>query len=598
MTQHHLSADFCIIGGGLSGVSAALAAARRGARVVLVQDRSVLGGNASSEIKMHIVGADCHGSRPGARETGIIEELKLEDAYRNPHRCYSQWDLLLYEKVKECPNIELLLETYCKTCTTEETPGGRRITQVHAVRPITEDEFFVTAKFYADCSGDGRLGAEAGADFRMGREAISEYNEPFALPEADEQTLGNSILFTAKEYDTPQPFVAPNWVRPFRKEEFKLRPIKSFEYGYWWAEWGGQFDTIKDYEKIRHELLRIALGVWNYIKNSGDHPESANWALEWMGAIPGKRESRRFLGDYVMVQSDISDGSVFDDQIAYGGWWLDLHPPSGVDAIDEAPCVQHHFKPIYSIPLRSLYSRNVENLFFAGRNISATHVAFASTRVMATCSVMGQGIGTAAAACAQKGGSSSIRELCDPSTIQKIQNDLLADDAFLLGLRNTDESDLARSAQCRAQSEAPSAPATNVINGLTRRVDESWGPWAESAGNHWESQSLPAWLDLELPAAQPVREIHVTFCSGLERELTLTPSAYVNAKVVRGPQPEIVKDYDLYLDGKKILSVTGNFQRKRVHRLDAPVNGKTIRVDVRSTHGLEVARVFEVRAYA
>jgi len=579
-------------------VSAALAAARSGASVILVQDRAVLGGNASSEIKMHIVGADCHGSRPGARETGIIEELKLEDAYRNPHRCYSQWDLLLYEKVKECPNIELLLETHCRSCHTEETDGAKKITQVLAVRPQTEDEFIISAKFFADCSGDGRLGAEAGADFRMGREARSEYGEPFALEQADEQTLGNSILFTAKEHDTPQPFFPPDWVRPFRKEEFKLRPIKSFEYGYWWAEWGGQFDTIKDYEKIRHELLRIALGVWNYIKNSGEHPDSANWALDWVGAIPGKRESRRFLGDYVMVQSDIANGTVFEDQVAYGGWWLDLHPPSGLDAVDEQPCVQHHFKPLYSIPLRSLYSRNVENLFFAGRNISATHVAFASTRVMATCSVMGQGIGTAAAACVRKGGSSSIRALCDTATVRQIQQQLLADDAFLLGLRNEDGKDLALGGSCRAQSEKDGAPASNVINGLTRSVEEDWGPWAQTGANHWESAELPAWLEVDLAAAQPVREIHLTFCSGLQRELTLTPSAYVNAKVVRGPQPEIVRDYDILLDGRKVLSVEGNFKRKRVHVLPEPVSAATLRINVRATHGVKTARVFEIRAYA
>ena len=362
MKQHHFQVDFCVIGGGLSGVNAALAAARNGASVVLVQDRAVLGGNASSEVKMHVVGADCHGHRPGARETGLIEELKLENAYRNPQRAFSLWDLLLYEKVKENAGITLLLESHCDGCETEKTENGWKITRVHVVRPHTEDEFFIEAKFFADCSGNGRLGAEAGADFRIGREASAEFGESFALLEADQQTLGSSILFTAKKHDTPQPFVAPSWVRPFRKEEFRSRPIQSFEYGYWWAEWGGHLDTIKDYESIRHELLRIALGIWNYVKNSGEHPESANWALDWVGAIPGERESRRFLGDHILVQQDIESGRIFEDQVAYGGWWLDLHPPSGMDAIDEAPCVQHHLQHLYSIPLRALYSRNIGNL--------------------------------------------------------------------------------------------------------------------------------------------------------------------------------------------------------------------------------------------
>ncbi|TSA36062.1 MAG: FAD-dependent oxidoreductase [Verrucomicrobiaceae bacterium] len=538
MTKQSITVDFCVIGGGLAGVSAALAAARNGASVVLVQDRAVLGGNASSEIKMHVVGADCHGSRPGARETGLIEEFKLEDAYRNPDRTYSLWDLLLYEKVKENPNIRLLLESHCDGCETEETPAGKRITRAHVVRPQTEDEFWIEAKFFADCSGDGRLGAEAGADFRMGREARSEYDEPFALPVADSQTLGNSILFTAKRHDGPRPFVTPSWARPFRKEEFKLRPIKTFEYGYWWAEWGGQFDTIKDYESIRHELLRIAMGVWGYIKNSGEHPDAANWALEWVGAIPGKRESRRFLGDHVLVQQDIESGRIFDDQVAYGGWWLDLHPPSGMDAIDEEPCVQHHIKHLYSIPLRALYSHNIDNLFFAGRNISATHVAFASTRVMATCSVMGQGIGTAAAICSRKNPEKPLRELCDADTVRRIQQTLLRDDAFLPALHNEDPGDLARGAQCTADSESPVAPASAAVNGINRKILPEWGPWAENAENCWQSQALPARIELRLPEPAGVREIHLTFCSGLQRELTLTPSEYVNSKVVRGAQPE------------------------------------------------------------
>lgn len=596
MTRHHLTADFCIIGGGLAGVCAALAAARNGASVVLVQDRSVLGGNASSEIKMHVVGADCHGSRPGARETGIIEELKLEDAYRNPHRCYSQWDLLLYEKVKELPNIELLLETHCKTCTTEETPAGRRITEVLAARPHTEDEFSITAAFFADCSGDGRLGAEAGADFRMGREAQSEFDERFALPEADNQTLGNSILFTARKHDTAQTYVSPSWTRPFRKEEFKLRPIKNFEYGYWWAEWGGQLDTIKDYEKIRHELLRIALGVWDYIKNSGDHPESANWALEWVGAIPGKRESRRFLGDHVLAQQDIESGRIFEDQVAYGGWWLDLHPPSGLDAIDEEPCVQHHIKHLYSIPLRCLYSRNITNLFFAGRNISATHVAFASTRVMATCAVMGQAIGTAAAVFAKAGKTGEIRSLATPQAISEIQQALLRDDAYLPSLRAADAADFATGAVCRADSEK--LPAANVVNGVARETVPSWGPWAAAEANCWESETLPAWIELKFAAPQPVREIHLTFCSGLQRELTLSASNYVTSKTVRGAQPEIVRDYNITLDGRTLFTVRGNYLRKRAHLLPEPVSGQVLHIEILATHGYPAARIFEIRARA
>ena len=597
MTRHELHTDFVVVGGGLAGVCASLAAARNGCRVVLIQDRSVLGGNASSEIKMHAVGADFHGRRPGARETGLIEEFRLEDAARNPHRSYSQWDLLLYEKVTAEPNITLLLDTDCTGCATVTLPSGqRRITAVSAVRQSTEDTFTIHADTFADCSGDGRLGVEAGADFTVGREAKATYGEPLALDVADRQTLGSSILFTARRHDTPQPFRAPAWVRRFQKHEFKLRAIDSYEYGYWWAEWGGQLDTLKDNAAIRHELLRIALGVWDYVKNSGDHPDSAHWALDWVGALPGKRESRRFLGPHVLTQQDLEAARIFPDTVAYGGWPLDLHPPSGIDAVTEWPCHHVNLPHLYSIPLRALCSRNVANLFFAGRNISATHVAFASTRVMATCAVMGQAIGTAAALAAPLG-ESSIAAHFSPVELAALQQRLLRDDLFLPGLANADPADLARAARVSASGETPRGAAAQITDGHTRELFSHLGPWADGATHRWESTALPAWLELTWATPQSLQEIHLTFDSGLERELTLSASDSTTRKMIRAAQPELVRDYELLLDGQPVVSITDNLLRKRVHRLAVAVTARTLRLVVKSTHGLDHARVFEVRAY-
>jgi hypothetical protein len=598
MTRHELHTDFVVVGGGLAGACAALAAARNGAKVVLLQDRSVLGGNASSEIRMHTVGADIHGRRPGARESGLIEELRLEDAARNPHRSYSQWDLLLYEKVTAEPNITLLLDTDCTGCTVAPaaTDGLRRITAVEAVRHSTEDQFTIHAPVFADCSGDGRLGAEAGADAVVGREAKTDYGEELALDVADRQTLGSSILFTARRHDTPQPYRAPAWVRRFQKHEFKLRPIEGFEYGYWWAEWGGQLDTIKDNAAIRHELLRIALGLWDYVKNSGDHPGSANWALDWVGAIPGKRESRRFLGPHVLTQQDLTAGRVYPDTVAYGGWPLDLHPPSGIDAIDEAPCRHIHLNHLYAIPLRALHSRNVANLFFAGRNMSATHVAFASTRVMATCAVMGQAVGTAAALAAS-GGAHSLASHFTPAELARLQQRLLRDDAFLPGLRNEDPFDLARTATVTASSETLRGPARQVTDGVTRELFPALGPWADGATHRWESTGLSAWIELSWAVPQSLGEIHLTFDSGFERELTLSASDSTTRKTIRGPQPELVRDYELSLDDRPVVVVTENCLRKRIHRLATPVTARRLRLLVQATHGASHARVFEIRAY-
>lgn len=596
MNHLKLATDFVVVGGGLAGVCAAIAAARNGAKVVLIQDRSVLGGNASSEVKMHIVGADCHGIRPGARESGLIEELKLEDAALNPHRSYSQWDLLLYGKVLTEPNITLLLDTDCTGCEVPIVNGHRRITTVHAVRNSTEDSFTIEAAFFADCSGDGRLGAEAGADFWVGRESRADYGESLAMEQADSHTLGSSILFTARKHATPQSFRAPDWVRRFQKHEFKQRQIHSYEYGYWWSEWGGHLDTLKDNAAIRHELLRVVLGIWDYIKNSGEHPDSANWALDWVGFIPGKRESRRFRGPHVLSQTDVTGGRIFPDQVAYGGWWLDLHPPHGLDAIDEPPCVQHDIPHLYTIPLRCLYSRNISNLFFAGRNISATHVAFASTRVMATCAVMGQAVGTAAAlALSQR--HLAIGGIFDADRLRCLQQTLLRDDAFLPALRNEDGADLALQATLKCSSQVTGGEASNIVDGITRELPNHLGPWADGAMHRWESEAVPAWIELTWPESQRLTEIHLTFDSGLDRELILSASDHVSRNVRRGTQPELVRAYELSIDGEVVVRVEDNVLRKRVHRLPSSAVGRTLRLLVHATHGVPTARVFEIRAY-
>jgi hypothetical protein len=588
-----LHADFVVVGGGMAGVCASLAAARNGAKVVLVQDRSVLGGNASSEIKMHIVGADCHGARPGTRESGLIEELRLEDAVGNAHRSYSQWDILLYEKVKAEPNITLLLDTDCTGCDLDPETGAIRL--VRALRNSTEDLFEITASFFADCSGDSRLGLEAGADLRVGRESRDEFGENLAPATADLQTLGSSILLTGRRHETPQPFRSPAWVRKFTKDDLNHRPIHSFEYGYWWFEWGGQLDTIHDNEIIRHELLRIALGIWDYIKNSGNHPGSVNWALDWMGAIPGKRESRRLVGPHLLTQSDVQAGTLFPDAVAYGGWAIDLHPPSGVDAKDEPPFTPTHLDQLYTIPLRSLHSRNVPNLLFAGRNISATHVAFASTRVMATCAVMGQAIGTAAAMAIEK--KTSLSLLTEGEGIRELQQRLLKDDAFLPAVRNEDPLDLARKAQVTVSSEQPGKEGILVLDGITRGLMGKFGPWADQRFHHWESRDLPAWIELTFPEAITIREIHLTFDTGFTRELMLTPSDHITSKMVRGPQPETVRTYRIRAANQVVVEEADNYLRKKVHRLLGPISTDKLKFEILATHGAANARLFEIRIY-
>jgi hypothetical protein len=589
-----LSCDLLVAGGGMSGVCAALAAARRGAKVILVQDRSRLGGNASSEVKMHIVGADMHGGRPGWREGGIIEELRLEDAVHNPQRSREMWDLLLYDKIKSEPNITLLLDT---TCHAAEVKDGL-IQRVLCRSDKSEQSFRIKAKLYADCTGDCRLGLEAGAEIRRGREAKSEFNEPLAQERADEHTLGSTILFTSRDFGRPMPFRAPAWARKITKEMLRFRPVGSWEYGYWWVEWGGHLDTIKDNERIRFELLSITLGVWDYIKNSGQHPSSAHWALDWVGMVPGKRGSRRLLGDHVLTENDLMGRtSDFKDAVCIGGWGLDDHPPDGFDRPELPP-----FRTIpppfpYNIPLRSLYSRNVRNLMMAGRNISATHVAFTSTRVMATCAVMGQAAGTAAACCLRE--NLLPRELAsDTAQLQQLQQTLLRDDQTIRGLANRDPLDLARAAEVSASGSLPPCDPACVINGLVRDLPKKWE-------NRWGADLTQGPVHLQLEWAQPqkIGEVQLTFDTGFDRELTLTHQDSLNAKMVRGPQPETVKDYDLLYRApgteqwETLARVTGNYLRLRRHTF-APVKLTALRLVMTASHGGKHAALYEIRCYA
>ncbi len=586
-----LACDVFVAGGGLAGVCAAVTAARHGARVVLVQDRARLGGNASSEVRMHVVGADCSGGRPGWRESGLIEELRLDDAVRNPHRCFELWDLLLYDKVMSEPNITLLLDS--TLCGVETRDGEIRKAVVRCDK--TEHVYRIEAKLFMDCTGDSRLALEAGAEMRQGREAKSEFNESLGLDRADGQTLGSSILFTARDYGVPVPFTPPAWARLVTKDQLQFRSVRSWEYGYWWVEWGGQLDTIRDNERIRFELLAIALGVWDYIKNSGDIKTSANWGMDWIGMIPGKRESRRIAGDHILTEHDLTGGTKFEDAVAMGGWPLDDHPPSGFDRPEEKPARQIKPAAPYQIPLRSLYSRNIRNLMMAGRNISATHVAFSSTRVMATCAVEGQAAGAAAALCARAGLTPrALRQ--DRARLSELQQLLLRDDQTVPGLRNTDPFDLARSARATASGALDGAGVAHVLNGLVRdppgSTDNLWAAPLTSDG---------AWIELTWAEPRTISCVQITFDTGFQRPLALTAQNDFSRRMVRGPQPETARDYELsYSDpaGNRqvLVKVGGNHQRLNRHKFE-PVKAKSIRITITATNGADTARVYEVRAY-
>ncbi|MCB1230776.1 MAG: FAD-dependent oxidoreductase [Verrucomicrobiae bacterium] len=627
-----LETDIVVAGGGAAGVPCALAAARTGARVILIQDRPVLGGNASSEVRMHIVGANGTGRFDRgeelvteAREGGIIEEIRLENAVRNPQRSASMFDLILYDLCRREPNLTLMLNT----SVTGAEMASDRIVAALADRQSTEDAFRISAKTFIDCTGDGRLGFEAGAPFMEGRESREQFGESLAQPEADAQRLGSTILLTARRHDRPMPFAAPEWARKFSKEDLKLRLYATpgeeeptHEYGYWWAEWGGTLDTIRDNEAIRDELLAIALGIWDHVKNgppdqrdSGDPFDASHWALDWIGFLPGKRESRRFVGQHILTEDDLMKSRAFPDAIAYGGWSIDLHPPEGVDAPDAEPCEQHPVPWLFDIPLRACVSRDVTNLMFAGRNLSATHVAFASTRVMATCAVVGQGVGTAAAL-GIEAGTIPGEMANNPEFVDHLQRRLLGNDAYLIGRTKQGRCPIASSARITASSERPGAEAIQVVSGQTRSVHGERGapPDRAEPGTHrWMSRELPAWICFDWDEPVAIDAIQLIFDTGLHRHLTLSHhDGYTASKMIWGrPQPETVRGYRIEGMGEErcswrlLVEERENTSRVRRHSLGARVDGiwsgeasrrfRSIRVTIDSTHGIDHARICGVQ---
>ncbi len=588
MTRRSLEAEVVVAGGGLAGVCAAISAARSGADVILIQDRPMLGGNTSSEVRVHATGADRSGGRPHAREGGILEEIRLDEAVRNPQRSNPMWDIILEEWVRREENVRLFLNTsVVAAAMTEDNCIG----SVTCARPWTQEELSVCGQVFVDCTGDGHLGFEAGADFRIGREGPDEFDEPHAEG-PDDQTMGCSLMWIAEDTGHPVKFTPPSWARRFESDEdLPHRGHGELAHGHWWVEWGGELDMIKDQDSIRQELLACLFGVWDHIKNHGDHG-AESWALRWFGVLPAKRESRRLMGPHILSETDIMEQRVFDDRVAHGGWSIDTHPPKGIYS-PEPPSWHLVSEDVYSIPLRSLYSRNVANLMMAGRCASCTHMGMASTRVAATGAAMGQAVGTAAARC--------IDYLCLPrdlsnDDIASIQRQLLREDQFIPELANDDPDDLARQAAVTATSHEPGREPAQVASGVTRHRHGDEHQWASAPG-----RELPQSLELSWDEPREVSQVQIIFDTGFARPLTLTHSPGFNDKIVRGPQPETVRDYRVEVEIREhwveVARVQENHQRRRVHDFEC-LTASAVRITCDATNGDEQARVFEVRAYS
>ena len=601
LPRRDLSADLCVVGGGMAGICASIAAARCGIKVILIQDRPVLGGNASSEIRMWISGA----VGKNRLETGIIEEIRLENMYRNRACSYALWDMVLYDKVRNQPNLTLLMNSSCLDADLE----GDTISSVVAWQMTTQTFIRVNASLFADCSGDSILAALSGARTRTGRESSSEYNESIAPDKSDAAVMGMSCLIQAREHESPQPYFPPDWAYVYETDEalpyrnHKLNKSNNF----WWLQLGGECDPIADTETTKDELLKIAFGVWDHIKNRGDHG-AENWQLEWVGFLPGKRESRRYVGPHVLTQNDITKGGLFEDAVAYGGWPMDDHHPGGLNWKGK-PTTFHRAPSPYGIPLRCLYSVNIRNLMMAGRNISVTHSALSSTRVMATCSLLGQAVGVASAISLK---NETLPHSLSPSKVRQIQDELRDQDVWIPGT----ERKIPELTQ-RARARCGDGDWALLNNGHDRPIDldskktsldqdadpavsETESQKSQERPNCWISE-LPAWIEFSWQQPVAIKGFRFVFDSDLNRKTMGTRQA-LNMPCIRplegwrqGPPETLVKSLQIEVlddagDWQQAGELRSNYQR--LVKIGCPVTASRVRVTFTETWGADTCRLF------
>lgn len=385
--------DLVVVGGGVPGVCAAIAAARLGLSVALIHDRPVLGGNNSSEVRVHLAGRMNLGPYPRLGDVvGEIGPAKGGNAQPAPYyEDRRKLDAVMAEK-----NIALFLSTRAFAVEMD----GMRIAAVVARDIETGRETRCVAPLVVDCTGDGVIGALAGAESRYGRESREETGEATAPDKADSMTMGSSVQWYSREAQEPVAFPEIPWGLTFTDQS-----CEHVKMGEWTWETGMKLHQVMEFERVRDYGMLVVYSNWSFLKNRSTHKaEYAKSRLEWVAYVAGKRESRRLMGDLVLKEQDLVNPVAYPDATACTTWTIDLHYPDPKNTDNfpgaEFKSIAKH-KPIYPypIPYRCLYSKNVDNLFMAGRNVSVTHVALGTVRVMRTGGMMGEVVGMAASLC-------------------------------------------------------------------------------------------------------------------------------------------------------------------------------------------------------
>jgi len=441
--------DLVVCGGGVGGVITAVMAARKGLKVALLDDKAGLGGNACSEIGVGIEGAHFFGFFANMREGGPVEELKERIAELDPYLQNGQNSTVMLFWCHEAG-----VQVYSELLIDEVATEGRRIVRVAGSQGGTERRLAFRARQFVDATGDGSVAALAGAACMTGREARETFGETLAPERADHGIMGASLLFRASEKKEASTFTRPDWAYEYRTEAdlpHRLVMAGPVSCGFWWIEFAGDHDDpIGEYEEIRVELSKCLYGCWAFMKNDPAR-KMEKWSLDRVSISPAKRESRRVIGDVVVTEKDIVERTAFPDAVGYAGWNIDIHVPGGFKSPDK-PNIHAFFPWVAPLPLRALYARDLDNLWLVGRDISVSHVALGTTRLIATIGTLGHAVACAAALAHHH--EFDTRETAQQKSAA-IQQEILRDGAFIPGVRNCDPLDLARTATVTATSDHP-----------------------------------------------------------------------------------------------------------------------------------------------
>ena len=390
------SYDFVVVGGGVAGMCAAIAAARTGSRVALIQDKQVLGGNNSSEIRVGLGGRINIGLYPSLGYL-LNEFAPSTKGNARPPQTYED------EKKLAAILAERRITLFMGYRVTSLTKRDDKIVSVVATDVMNHSRIRIAGRLFADCTGDANLGVLAGAEWRMGREAQNEYGEASAPQSADSMTMGASLQWYCLEDNNTRPFPDIDWGLNIDE-----RSVQVVRRGQWYWEVGMRDDQIEDAERIRDYGMYVAYSNWSYLKNRyTKKKEYANSYLGWVSYVAGKRESRRLLGEFVLREQDLKNNVIYPDGSASTSWYIDQHYPDPENS-QLFPGQEYlscgHLDPMgfYPIPYRCFYSKDISNMFMAGRNISVSHIALGTVRVMRTTAMMGEVVGMAATICRRR----------------------------------------------------------------------------------------------------------------------------------------------------------------------------------------------------